>query len=528
MAFRIVFTTILLLALASSADAVPCREWDVTVRVTSVSEPASGISFEIGYGESGGKFPGAEPTVDCKSRVAGAIFAAGHPWGTQTIRVAAITLKTLPLPGPLATCRFLEYSADTPTADQFSLTLLSANNTRIEPIQATGALEFEAAGELMACGDRCGDGLVDERYEQCDDGNNLENDDCASNCQPPLCGNGDVDAENEECDDGNDDDQDACLNGCTLARCGDTVIWFGHETCDDGNTWDGDRCPSNCGPTLCGNGAVDADGEECDDGNRSDHDDCLRSCKVAICGDRVVHTGEEQCDDGNTASTDACTADCIRATCGDGFVREGVERCDDGNQLNGDDCPSDCDVIPVCGDTNVDGLIKASDAQLALRAAAGMDVECPRWAGDTDAGGISINTSDALRILKRAVGQPVILQCVLPSQLLLRLAAPADLSTLVADIDVSSLDASVVGEGTSVECESLVEGATMSFEQSPERVLRLTASFPAGPGPKKSIVTCVLDSLVPAAAADFPVTVIAADATDGSPIENVVLRAVPY
>ena len=48
-----------------------------------------------------------------------------------------------------------------------------------------------------------------------------------------VCGNGILE-EGEECDDGNDEDTDACLNNCFSAVCGDGVIWDEVEVCDDG------------------------------------------------------------------------------------------------------------------------------------------------------------------------------------------------------------------------------------------------------------------------------------------------------
>jgi hypothetical protein len=39
----------------------------------------------------------------------------------------------------------------------------------------------------------------------------------------------------EACDDGNRSDADACLNTCKPAVCGDGVLQEGVEACDDGN-----------------------------------------------------------------------------------------------------------------------------------------------------------------------------------------------------------------------------------------------------------------------------------------------------
>ncbi|MEM9456628.1 MAG: DUF4215 domain-containing protein [Myxococcota bacterium] len=122
----------------------------------------------------------------------------------------------------------------------------------------------------------CGDGFVGPA-EACDDGNDDDDDACASHCAVPTCGDGEL-QDGEECDDGNDDDHDGCLTTCLEARCGDGIVHEGVEQCDDANTNDVDECPNTCGQASCGDGVVNADNEECDDGNDDDHDGCTRTC----------------------------------------------------------------------------------------------------------------------------------------------------------------------------------------------------------------------------------------------------------
>ncbi len=64
----------------------------------------------------------------------------------------------------------------------------------------------------------------------------------------------------------------------------------------------------------------------------------------------------------------------------------------------------------ACGDANGDGEITATDALAALRAAVELSSPCTLARCDTDHSG-SLQSSDALRILKFAVGQAVVLDC---------------------------------------------------------------------------------------------------------------------
>ena len=55
------------------------------------------------------------------------------------------------------------------------------------------------------------------------------------------CGNGILER-GEACDDGNQVQEDACLTDCTLARCGDGVVQAGEEDCDEAS----ERCSPDC------------------------------------------------------------------------------------------------------------------------------------------------------------------------------------------------------------------------------------------------------------------------------------------
>jgi len=194
---------------------------------------------------------------------------------------------------------------------------------------------------------RCGDGVVDEG-ESCDDGNSDNLDRCANSCTLPTCGNG-VKEWGEECDDGNIVETDDCLTTCLEATCGDGRVHSGVEGCDDGDTDNTNSCLNTCVQPSCGDGYTEAGVEQCDDGNTDNRDGCLNTCEEATCGDGYVNLGREECDDANQTNTDACKNNCIMSRCGDGIVEDGVEECDDGNRSNVDGCLNNC-ATAVCGD----------------------------------------------------------------------------------------------------------------------------------------------------------------------------------
>ncbi len=372
----------------------------------------------------------------------------------------------------------------------------------------------------------CGDGVVETGVEQCDDANFKDNDACRINCMVASCGDGVVRAGVEQCDDGATSNTGACLSSCTLATCGDGFVRAGYETCDDGNQLEGDGCPGGCKPAGCGDGVTDGD-EQCDDGNSSNEDSCLNTCVNAACGDSFVRSGVEACDDGNSTNTDDCLDTCVPASCADGYVHEGFERCDDGNDVWNDDCPGDCGILQQCGDPVHDGRVLSGDALRTLRRAVDLDVECPTWTCDVNRNG-KVQAIDALSILRAAVGQPILLSCAEPHDLVIRMSTPVALSELVLFVDYDGAAAHIGGAGPGLDCEGLLASALYDFDIEPNPRLGVVVESGFGFAGNRSIARCGLVAPGHVDARDFQPFVVEATSISSNPVEGVLVRAVPY
>src|SRR5450631_402606 len=254
-------------------------------------------------------------------------------------------------------------------------------------------------GKDAACGDACrsttvpycGDGIINQAKEACDDGNTVGGDGCTAACDQIedgwLCPNQGVPCvnvtqcgdkkitSNETCDDGNTVDGDGCSSKCKIESgyvcpvvgatcriaCGD-MRRVGNETCDDGNTVDGDGCNSRCQLEP---------GYVCDDAG---------SCRRTVCGDGVKE-GTEQCDDSSPGQADVpfdgcyhcalepdCSSGSCKSPCGDG-QRFSDEECDDGNTVGGDGCSSTCKVETgfACTDLPVTAPAATKDIPVVVR-----------------------------------------------------------------------------------------------------------------------------------------------------------------
>jgi cysteine-rich repeat protein len=142
------------------------------------------------------------------------------------------------------------------------------------------------------CAPKCGDGVV-AGGEVCDDGvNDGSYGSCSSTCQRgPYCGDGIVQDGKETCDDGvnlttySATGKPGCAPGCKAsAYCGDGhVDSMAGEECDSGgaaNAGGYGQCDSSCHRgSRCGDGVLD-DNEVCDDGNLISGDGCSNKCVV--------------------------------------------------------------------------------------------------------------------------------------------------------------------------------------------------------------------------------------------------------
>jgi fibro-slime domain-containing protein len=253
-------------------------------------------------------------------------------------------------------------------------------------------------------GEYCGDGIVQEEYETCDNGVNIDSygeSGCAPNCQtPPRCGDGVVQTQfGERCDNGDENNTggyglESCEPNCQRSPwCGDAIVQaeFGEE-CDDGmNDGSYNNCGVGCvnGP-RCGDGVVqDEWGEECDDGNTESGDGCGPTCREeGICGDAFVETDRgEQCDDGmNDGGYGECAPGCVLGPrCGDGVTQPEYEQCDGGPDatIAYGQCAPGCVLGPHCGDGTLQEGYEECDDGLTChggdnaRGECATDEDCP-------------------------------------------------------------------------------------------------------------------------------------------------------
>ena len=261
----------------------------------------------------------------------------------------------------------------------------------------------------------------------------------------PVCGNGELDG-GETCEDGNTDNLDGCNAQCQDEACvAQTPGYPSVPVCDDANGCTQDICQSsNCQHVASCDDGIDCTVDSCSPQNECTHvvndaycadtnpctnDICSlgqRGCVLVnntdVCDDGLTCTDGDRCTGGVCAGTDicpqgqTCNADsnqcAIGGICGDGTV-DGTEQCDDGDTAwaAGQSCNASCQLL-LCGDPDNTGTVRASDALFVLRVAVGVSQCDPCICNvDSNATGAAVTASDALRVLRASVGVSVELVC---------------------------------------------------------------------------------------------------------------------
>jgi len=277
--------------------------------------------------------------------------------------------------------------------------------------------------ELAGC-PVCGNAELDQ-FETCDDGNTMGGDGCSADCQDENCiaqtpGYPDVD---HLCDDGNGCTGDSCVDGtcvseitcddgidCTVDTCGEGNICVRtpiHAACDDGNQCTTDSCSTVQGCMHASSNGLCDDGIDCTTNDVCFNGGCLG---VPNCGpDMFCNDNTGECVGTTTTTTTSTTTTTLSQVCGNSFV-EDPEQCDDGDTVwvPGLYCDAECNEL-ACGDTDNSGDVRATDALFILRVAVGLE-ECTLCVCDVDASGAT-TAGDALRSLRESVGIPADLTC---------------------------------------------------------------------------------------------------------------------
>ncbi len=233
----------------------------------------------------------------------------------------------------------------------------------------------DCEGDCTALSSRCVDGQIQrcalngvfEDPQSCLDEEVCREDGDAAQCVPAACGDSVIQEGMEQCDDGNTITEPCAygVESCTVcnamcmevageaAFCGDSIVQEGEEECDDGdaiqspcpyNETSCTVCDAQCNfvpgevGSICGDEVLDeSNGEACDKGEFSvtENGSCP-FCQDAVCGDAHTYSVD---DEGAPLS----------------ITDPNFEACDDGNDVDfNDGCNTRCQVTEVDGPLNVD------------------------------------------------------------------------------------------------------------------------------------------------------------------------------
>jgi cysteine-rich repeat protein len=375
-----------------------------------------GVQFGVDYSDASGEFQGEGIDVDCSDALPSSYTVVDDVDASQQLNLAMISPGGVALPTDLWTCTFVT-SATALVKSNFQYVDVAA--TDVEARAKNVTLSAKVAGCVY--GPYCGDGIKDAG-ESCDDGNSVDNDSCSNACAGSLCGNG-VKNGPEQCDDGNTTSGDCCSSGCTFESTA-TVCRAAAGVCDVAESCTGTSaaCPFNqfkSSSTACTD-----DSNVCTDDKCNGSGTCTHAANTASCNDGFYCNGTDTCSggacghagnpcpgadgDGDCSETcnessDNCTAnDTNGSQCNDGSSATGPDACQNGQCIGGTGA--------ICGDADENGSINTTDALRALRNAVGQPTACPLFVCDVNDNG-TIQTSDALGILRKAVGQPITLNC---------------------------------------------------------------------------------------------------------------------
>jgi cysteine-rich repeat protein len=260
----------------------------------------------------------------------------------------------------------------------------------------------------------------------------------------PVCGNNELDG-GETCEDGNTNSGDGCSADCQDEACiAQTPGYPEVSLCSDGNGCTVDTCESsNCQHVTSCDDAIDcttdscnaqsqcvnvANHGACNDNNPCTNDICSLSARECVsvnntdvCDDALACTQDDRCAGGVCAGADTCptgetcnpeSGQCdVGGVCGNNIIDD-TEDCDDGDAVwvAGESCDAECGRV-ACGDPDNNGTGTASDALFVLRTAVGSG-SCDACVCNVDnSTGTPVTAVDSLRVLRKAVGVNVELSC---------------------------------------------------------------------------------------------------------------------